>query len=125
MLKVDNQKNDWTEVCIYQESNGDADCCPVKALGRRVIHLPQNGASATTYPSSYWEGPIQQDVRTEHISRIRKLAAAALPYPSTKGILVQCINMHSIHSGDTNALALAGYLVTQIKKMGRWYGATF
>ncbi len=30
-----------------------------------------------------------------------------------------------MHSGGANALALAGYLDTQIQKMGRWRGATF
>jgi hypothetical protein len=30
-----------------------------------------------------------------------------------------------LRSGGANALALAGYLDTQIQKMGRWRGATF
>ncbi len=33
--------------------------------------------------------------------------------------------MHSLCSRGTNALSLAGYLYTQIQKMGCWRGATF
>ena len=33
-LKIDNQKNGWKGVCIYQESNGDLFLCPLWALGR-------------------------------------------------------------------------------------------
>ena len=35
------------------------------------------------------------------------------------------MNTHSLRSGGASALALAGYLDTQIQKMGRWRGATF
>jgi hypothetical protein len=38
-IKLDNQKNGWKGVCIYQEANGDNYLCPVKALGRRFLHL--------------------------------------------------------------------------------------
>jgi hypothetical protein len=33
-LKLDNQKNGWKGVCVYQEVNGDAHNCPVRALGQ-------------------------------------------------------------------------------------------
>ena len=45
---------------------------------------------------------------SEHISRALKLAAAALQYPATKGIPIQCINTPLLRSGGANALALAG-----------------
>jgi hypothetical protein len=32
-LKLDNQKNGWKGVCIYQEANGKEYLCPVRALG--------------------------------------------------------------------------------------------
>ncbi len=38
-MKLDNQKNGWKGVCIYQEANGDDYLCPVKALGPRFLHL--------------------------------------------------------------------------------------
>jgi hypothetical protein len=32
-LKLDNQKNGWKGVSIYQERNGDPTFCPIKAIG--------------------------------------------------------------------------------------------
>ena len=32
-MKLDNQKNGWKGVCVYQEANGDPLDCPVRALG--------------------------------------------------------------------------------------------
>jgi hypothetical protein len=46
-------------------------------------------------------------------------------YPTNKGIPISRINTHSLHSGGANALALVGYLDTQIQTMGQWRGATF
>ncbi len=60
-----------------------------------------------------------------HISSALKQAVGALKYPTIKGIPIEWVNTHSLRSGGANALALAGYLDTQIQKMGRWHGATF
>jgi hypothetical protein len=51
--------------------------------------------------------------------------ATVLEYPTGKGIPINCIDTHSLRSGGANALSLSGYSDTQIKKMGRWRGATF
>jgi hypothetical protein len=32
-LKLDNKKNGWKGICIYQEVNGEEYLCPVRALG--------------------------------------------------------------------------------------------
>ncbi|KAK1732566.1 hypothetical protein QTG54_016707 [Skeletonema marinoi] len=53
------------------------------------------------------------------------MAAAALDYPSCKGIPIDRIDTHSLHCGGANALALSGYSDRQIQKMGRWRSATF
>ncbi len=65
------------------------------------------------------------DVMAENISRVLKLAAVELQYPTNKGIPIERINTHSLRSGGANALALAGHSDTQIQKMGSWQGATF
>jgi hypothetical protein len=124
-LKLDNQKNGWKGVCIYQETNGDGYLCPVRALGRRFLHLRQHGGTNKTFLSSYWLRGARADVTAEHISRALKQAATELQYPTRKGIPIDRINTHSLRSGGANALALAGYSDTQIQKMGRWRGATF
>jgi hypothetical protein len=38
-MKLDNQKNGWKGVCVYQEANGEEYLCPVRALGRRFLHI--------------------------------------------------------------------------------------
>ena len=124
-LKLDNQKNGWKGVCVYQEANGDPIHCPVRALGRRYLHLRNNGATKKTILSAYFSNGKRFDVTAEHVSAALKLAAAALEYPIVKGIPIKRINTHSLRSGGDNALALAGYSDTQIQKMGRWRGATF
>ncbi len=44
-MKLDNQKNGWKGICVYQEANGDPVSCPVRALGRRYTHLQKHGGS--------------------------------------------------------------------------------
>jgi hypothetical protein len=124
-LKLDNQKNGWKGVCVYQEANGDSIHCPVRAVGRRYLHLRKHGANKRTILSAYYNDGKQFDVNADHVSAALKLAADALEYPILKGIPIERINTHSLRSGGANALALAGYSDTAIQKMGRWRGATF
>jgi hypothetical protein len=124
-MKLDNQKNGWKGVCVYQEANGNDYNCPVQALGCRFLHLRQHGADAKTLLSAYWKEGIKMDITAENISMALKLAAIKLQYMTNKGIPIERINTHSLCSGGANALALAGYLYMQIQKMGLWRGATF
>jgi hypothetical protein len=57
-MKLDNQKNGWKGVCVYQEANGEDYLCPVKALGRRFLHIRQHGGTAKTFLSTYWAKDI-------------------------------------------------------------------
>ena len=124
-MKLDNQKNGWKGVCVYQQANGDPVDCPVRALGRRYVHLRSHGVTKRTIISAYYYGGKRFDVTAEHINAALKMAARALEYPILKGIPIKRINTHSLRSGGANALALSGYSDTQIQKMGRWHGATF
>jgi hypothetical protein len=55
-LKFNNQKNRWKGVCVHQETNGDIFFCPIRALGRRVVHLRrqkrQSQASSLPFTTS-------------------------------------------------------------------------
>ncbi len=124
-MKLDNQKNGWKGVCVYQQANGDPIDCPVRALGWRYVHLRSHGATDRTILSAYYYGGKQFDVTAEHISAALKMAARALEYPILKDIPIDRINTHSLRSGGANALALSGYSDTQIQKMGCWRGAVF
>ncbi len=124
-MKLDNQKNGWKGICVYQEANGDDYLCPVKALGQRFLHLRLHGGTGKTFLSSNWTKGAKADVMAENISRALKPTATELQHPTNKGIPISRINTHSLRSGGSNALALAGYLDTQIQKMGRWHWDTF
>ena len=124
-LKLDNQKNGWKGVCGHQETNGDSFFCPIRALGRRVIHLRQHKASKASFLSTFYHGGKNGDVTGEDISKGLKMAATLLEYPETRGIPIELVDTHSLRCGGANALALSGFSDTQIQKMGRWRGATF
>ena len=123
-LKLDNQKNGWKGVCINQEHNGDVLTCPVRALGRRYIHIRDHTPDPTAFLSTYFTGNGRCDVSDRNISTALKMAAQVLAYPS-RGFPIDRIDTHSLRSGGANALSLAGYTDRQIQKMGRWKGATF
>ena len=126
-LKLDNQKNGWKGVCIHQEANGDSYHCPVKALGRRYVHLRQFSTDTNTQLSTYYTSTHMPPahVSDKDIRGTLKLAGIALEYPAKKGIPIDRIDTHSLRSGGANALSLSGYSDTEIQKMGRWRSATF
>jgi hypothetical protein len=125
-LKLDNQKNGWKGICVYHETNGDTDHCPVRALGRCYLHLRHHGATPKTFLSAFYnEAGKHCDITNKDITAALKRAATVLDYPIAKGIPIERINTHSLRSRGANALSLAGFSDTQIQKMGRWRGATF
>ena len=124
-LKLDNQKNGWKGVCVHQETNGDAYHCPVRALGRRVLHIRRHTADYSTFLSAFFDGASRFDVTDRDIRTSVKQAALALRYPELKGIPILRVDTHSLRSGGANALSLAGFSDREIQKMGRWRSATF
>ena len=124
-LKLNNQKNGWKGVCVHQEMNGKAVHCPIRVLGRRVVHLRQHGASKSSFLSTFYHKGKRYDVVGEYISKALKMKATLLEYPETRGIPIELVDTHSLRCGGANALALSGYSDTQIQKMIRWRGATF
>ena len=128
-LRLENQKNGWKGVCIHQETNGDHHHCPVRALGRRFVHIRQHTTDTNTCLSTFFEhsqlATQRNEVTDKDISSALKLAAIALEYPALKGIPIDRVDTHSLRSGGANALALSGYSDREIQKMGRWRSATF
>ena len=125
-LKLENQKNGWKGVCVSHHSNGEEHNCPVKAVGRRYLHIRGHTNSDKTFLSAYFEKDgKRRDVKDADIRTGLKLAAGALDYQGTRGIPVEKIDTHSLRIGGANALSLNGYSSEQIKKMGRWRGDTF
>jgi hypothetical protein len=126
-LKLDNQNNGWKGVCIHHEANGDDYFCPVRALGRRFLHI-RDGSDATdgaTLLSAYFVDGKRYDITDKNIRDALKWDAATLDCPGAKGIPLDCINTHLLRSGGANAFSLSGYSEMEIQKMGRWQSATF
>ena len=124
-LKLDNQKNGWKGDCIHQEHNGETVHCPVRALGRRYVHIRVHTTDSTAPISTYFLAHKRCTITDANIRACLKHAAAALDYPSKKGIPIDRIDTHSLRSGGANALALSGFSDREIQKMGRWRSATF
>jgi len=90
-LKNDNQKNGHKGVCIHHEANGDEYYCPVKALGRRYVHIRERmGDDWATPLSAYWDKHgMHGDVMDKDISQGLKAAAHETEYPENCGIPIQ------------------------------------
>ena len=123
-LRLSNQKNGWKNVCIFHFANGDGIYCPVRALGRRVVHLRQNKAKSDTHLSAYYEEGEIRHLTDKMVREALKMAAEELDYPS-RNIEIWQVDTHSLRAGGANALALNGYSSRDIQKMGRWRGETF
>ena len=96
-LKLDNQKNGWTGICVYRESNGDNWHCPVRALTCCYLHLCDMGANSKTFLSAHYDDKGQcSDITNEDVSKALKAASTVLDYPTAKGIPVDHIDTHSL-----------------------------
>jgi hypothetical protein len=63
------------------------------------MHICNNGSKLKTFLSAYYDGGIEANVTVEQISYGLKVAAAALDYPSLKGIPIERIDTHLLQSG--------------------------
>ena len=93
-LKLDNQKNGWKGVCVYQEHNGYQNFSPVKALGRRCVSIRQSMSNKKTCLSAYWVGGKRKYLTAENMSTTLEFASTALNYSSLKGIPVERVDTH-------------------------------
>jgi hypothetical protein len=80
-MKLDDQKNGWKGVCVYQQANGDPVDCPVRALGQGYVHLRSHGATTRIIILAYYYGGKWFDVTADHISLALKLVTRGLEYP--------------------------------------------
>ena len=125
-LKLDNQKNGYKGVCIYQEAKWRRHTLPtVRALGRQFIHIRKNRGHAKTFICAYWHKGVQHNITAEDISSSLKWKGKVLDYPALRAIPIRRIDTHSLRIGGACALALSGFLDMHIQKMGRWKGETF
>ena len=72
---MDNQKNRWKRVCVYQE----------------IRNKVKNKKS---YLSEYWMEGKRKDINADNTSAALKFATTALNYPSLKGIPIDRVDTH-------------------------------
>ncbi len=82
--------------------------------------MQKHNAVRKDYLSPYFVDGARKYVTAEDISKHLKLAARLLHYPTRKGTPIKRVDTHLLWGGGANALALLGFLDTQIQKMGRW-----
>ena len=83
-------------MCVHQETNGKTVNCPIRALGRRVVHLRQHKAAKSSFLSTFYHEEKKYEVIGEDISKGLKMAATLLEYPETRGIPIELIDTHSL-----------------------------
>ena len=119
-LRISNQKNGHKGACVHHSAiAGDPFACPVRALGRRAIHIRQHTKSRSTLLCAFWDDLGRADVTNDMVSFEVKMAAKALDYPG-RGMPLARMDTHSLRSGGACALKLAGRDDIEIQKMGRW-----
>ena len=120
-LRISNQKNGHAGACVHHEAiEGATLVCPVRALGRRYIHIWEHAKRGEgAFLCAYWDHLGHANVTDGAIRYAVKHAARMLDYPA-RGIPISRVDTHSLRSGGACALKLAGYGETEIKKMGRW-----
>ena len=120
MLRISNQKNGHKGQCVHTWANKDSPKdCPIRALGRRAIHVRKHSRQGGALLCSFWDEVGHGHVTSEMISYGVKYAAGAMNYPA-RGIPLARIDTHALQLGGAYALSLAGYKAHQIMKMGRW-----
>jgi hypothetical protein len=62
-LHLGNQKNGWKGVCVSHHSNGLEAFDPVRALGRRYVHIRQHTSDPDTLLSAYFDETGQREDR--------------------------------------------------------------
>ena len=119
-LRILNQKNGHKGACIHHYAIKDCQhLCPVRALGRRVIHISAHTKLEQALICLYWDVVGHGIVTDQQIQYAVKTAAGALKY-ERRGIPIDRVNTHSLRSGGACALKLAGYDEVEIRKVGRW-----
>ena len=107
-------------------ANGDVVFDPIRALRRRIIHIREHApGDESIFLSAVFQDGVRRDIAGKMVRGVLKLAAAALEYPTTRGIPIDRVDTHSLWIGGANALSLAGYSDRELQKLGRWRGETF
>jgi hypothetical protein len=123
-LTFTNQKNSVRGEVIGLALSGSIDCCPVKAVVRRIHALRADGAIGATPLASYriTPGGRWSSISAANITDSLRLAVA-LHGPSV-GFLPTDISASALRAGGAMALLCAQVDTNLIRLLGRWRSDT-
>ena len=118
-LTFTTQKNGVKGELMAHVANGQTHSCPVRAITRRVIHLRNFQAAATTPLHVFYDhNGARKSVSSAMITSL--LRAAALSIPGYSGVNPDNIAARSLRSSGAMALLLGGVDPDKIRIVGRW-----
>ena len=111
-LRLTNQKNGWKGVCINHHVNGDSYLCPVKAIGRRVVHIREHSNDGDIGLCAFFNNGNQFDVNDDDIDdgvsgcggscRAGTMAAATMIQTPMTNMTSTTTNAIGDDNGDNN-----------------------
>ena len=75
----------------------------------RVIHIRRHTSNRNALLSAFWEDGVRSDVTDDDIRRHIKADDVTLRHKEVRGIKADDVDTHSLCSGGTNTLHMAGY----------------
>ena len=103
----------------HERIEGGPFACPVRALGRRYVHIRVHDRRRRSMLCAFWDEVGKGHITDTQVRFTVKMAAKALKYPE-RGIPLNRVDTHSLRSGGACALKLSGRDDVEIRKMGRW-----
>ena len=119
-LRISNKKNGHKGACFHHMAKMEhLKECPVRSLGRRIVHIWKHLKSGKAFLCEYW-GEVGCGIVTDNDIRLTvKYSEGCLDYLG-RGILLIKMGTHSLQSGGACVLSLLGHKPCEIMKMGRW-----
>ena len=117
-LTFTTQKNGVRGEVVGLGTTGSPTFCPVRCLGRRVVHLRAHNAPLHTPLATYFENQTWKPVKPSHITSALKLSATLLG--PTFGFLAKDVSARSLRAAGAMALLCANVDHDTIRLIGRW-----
>ena len=117
-LTFDKQKNGVRGEVVGHSPSGDLTLCPVRAIGRCILHLRRHNAPQDTPLACAYTANGIARVKPSHITHAIRLAVTFLG-PSL-GFLPQDVTARCLRASGANALLCSGVDTDVIRLLGRW-----
>ena len=118
-LTFTDQKNGIKGEKLAHATNGQLDSCPVRAVLRRVLHLRQHNAPASSPLHTFFDlSSKKRNVASTLVTNLLRVAALSLP--GHAGVNPDNIAARSLRSSGAMALLLGGQDPDIIRVVGRW-----